>query len=95
MSENNKSPTKLTKGSKYRVLSKGDSNNNIITIGEFTGYIQFGQDSAIQIVQRGLDPEIEGVTRIIPLTAVLYIDVLDMKEEEEVKKKVSPMVSYG
>jgi hypothetical protein len=95
MAENNKTPTKLTKGSRYRIVSKGDSTGHTTSAGEFLGYVQFGQDSGLLLKLTGLDQEMEGTMRIIPSTTVLYIDILDSKDEEEVKKKDVQLVSYG
>jgi hypothetical protein len=95
MTQNEKFPTKLTKGSKYRVVSKGDNNGNITTVGEFHGYVQFGQDSALCLKLEATEEWMNGVQRMIPSNNVLYIDILQSNEEEEVKKKDSPQVSYG
>jgi hypothetical protein len=95
MAENSKTPTKLTKGSRYRIVSKGDSTAYITSAGEFMGYIQFGQDSGLLLKLIGLNPDLDGTMRIIPSMTVLYIDILEVKEEEEVRKKDVPLVSYG
>jgi len=86
--------TKLTKGSRYKIVSKKDENGVVISEGEFQGYVQFGQDSGLCIL---MDQGLEGrkITRIVPSINVLYIDVIEAKEEEEVKKKETPLVSYG
>ena len=94
MAEGEKVPTKLTKCSKYRVVSKGDNSSNI-TIGEFQGYVQFGQDSGLCLKVESEDASVNGLLRIIPTLSVLYIDVIKSNEEEEIKKKDSPQVSYG
>ncbi|MFA5312901.1 MAG: hypothetical protein WC375_06220 [Methanomassiliicoccales archaeon] len=85
--------TKLTKGSRYKIVSKGEATSMIVSEGEFQGYVQFGQDSGLCILI-GSD-EKDKVTRLIPSNNVLYIDVIEAKEEEEVKKKETPLVSYG
>lgn len=95
MGQNEKVPTKLTKGSKYRVLSKGDSNTNVLSMGEFQGYLQFGQDSGLCLRLESDDAQLNGTLRIIPAMSVLYIDIIKVNEEEETKKKDSPQVSYG
>jgi len=95
MAQNEKFPTKLTKGSKYRIVSKGDNNGNVTTIGEFQGYVQFGQDSALCLKLEAADEWMNGILRMIPSINILYIDILTVNEEEEIKKKDSPQVSYG
>jgi hypothetical protein len=85
--------TKLTKGSRYKIVIKAENTNTFISEGEFQGYVQFGQDSGLCVL---IDSEGKGkVTRLIPSNNVLYIDVIEAKEEEEVKKKETPLVSYG
>ncbi|QLH75023.1 MAG: hypothetical protein HPY73_05935 [Methanomassiliicoccales archaeon] len=86
--------TRLTKGSRYRVVSKGDLNSSIVSEGDFQGFVQFGQDSGLCMLLDQRTGE-EKMTRIIPSANVLYIDVIDAKEEEEVKRKDVPLVSYG
>jgi hypothetical protein len=95
MVQNDKMPSKLTKGSKYRVLSRGDNSTNVVSTGEFQGYVQFGTDSGLCLKIESEEAELNGVLRIIPSMAVLYIDILKSNEEEEIKKKDSPQVSYG
>ena len=95
MEEKQKAPSKLTKGSHYRVVSKADQSSSITSEGEFLGYLQFGQDSGIMIQLESKDKSLNGTIRIIPSLVVLYIDVLSIKEEEEIKKKEGPLVSYG
>jgi len=71
----------FTKGSRYRIMSRGSKNDFLITLGEFRGYNSFGNDNAITIKM-----ESEGdqeTVRIIPLTAILAIDVIESKEPEE------------
>jgi hypothetical protein len=84
----------LTKGSRYRIISRGNEDHPLKTIGEFRGYTQFGNDSAICMLQ---DPEKvgePGVTRIIPCVMVLAIEVLVHKQEER-KEKEEPKVYFG
>lgn len=93
MTELIKVPTKLTKGSRYKVMSKSDNSSPLTSQGEFLGYIQFGQDSGLLL---RLDSQgEEGRMRIIPSSNVIYLDILETKEEEETKKKEAPLVSYG
>ncbi|MCE5296072.1 MAG: hypothetical protein LLG16_03085 [Euryarchaeota archaeon] len=85
--------TKLTKGSRYKIVIKTEASSTFVSEGEFQGYVQFGQDSGLCVLvdSDGKDK----VTRLIPSNNVLYIDVIESKEEEEVKKKETPLVSYG
>lgn len=71
----------FTKGSKYRIMSKGPGDDFLVSVGEFKGYTSFGNGNAISIE---LDPE-SGMsgTRIIPLVVIFAIDVIESKEQEE------------
>jgi hypothetical protein len=95
MAESHDDIVTLTKGSRYRIISRGNGEHPLKTIGEFKGYTQFGNDSAICILQ---DPEKEGdvgMTRIIPCVMVLAIEVLVHKQEEKRKEKEEPKVYFG
>ncbi len=73
----------LVKGSVYRVSSAGPADATVETEGVFLGYQQFGEESALAIRMTG-----KGKTepvRIIPCSAVLYVDVI--KQEKEAKKQ--------
>ncbi len=85
--EDEKYPSKLTKGSKYRIISKGGKDEQIVSVGEFIGYTQFGQDSGVCIKLQSEDKKMDGMLRIVPSMAVLIIDVLDYKHEEDRKKQ--------
>ena len=93
--EDEKYPSKLTKGSKYRIISKGGKDDQIISIGEFLGYTQFGQDSGLCISLQSEDKKLDGTTRIIPSMAVFVIDVLDFKHEEDRKKNEPDSIFYN
>ncbi len=72
----------LVRGSIYRVISAGSTEQAIETEGEFLGYQQFGEESALAI--RTDKNGKTGNVRIIPCSAVLYVDVI--KQEKEVRK---------
>jgi hypothetical protein len=100
----NKSPSKsaaveeiigMTKGSRYRLVSKGSGTEPFVSVGTFKGYTVFGHDSALTIL---LDPEKEGeapLTRIIPCNAVLAIDVLSFRPEDKQEEKDEVKVYFG
>ena len=90
-----KYPNKLTKGSKYRIVSRGGKDDQFVSTGEFMGYVQFGQDSGVCIRLESEDKELEGVLRIIPSMSVLIIDVLDYKHEEDRLKKEPDSIFYN
>lgn len=85
----------LTKGSRYRVTSKGSGESPLVTVGVFKGYTSFGHDSALSLQ---LDPEKEGepgMVRLIPCLTVLAVDVIIFKPEEKVEEKEEVKVYFG
>lgn len=87
--------TKLSRGSTYRVTSKGSGPEPIVTVGVFKGYTSFGHDTALSII---MDPEKEsepGKMRFVPCIAVLAVDVLTFKQEEIEKEKEEAKVYFG
>ncbi|MDD1743834.1 MAG: hypothetical protein LUO85_04325 [Methanomassiliicoccales archaeon] len=87
--------TKLSRGSIYRVMSKGSGPEPIVTTGTFKGYTAFGHDTALSIL---IDPEKvgePGMMRFIPCTTVLAVDVLAFKQEEKEKDKDEAKVYFG
>jgi len=84
---------KLTEGSRYRIISIGGRENPLETEGIFTGFSTLGIDEIGLIMNTGDDVEqTNGNTRIIPLHAILAIDVLD--EKEHVKKEEDPEANH-
>ena len=85
----------LTKGSRYRIISKGSGDTPMTTVGVFKGYTSFGHDSALSM---HLDPEKEGeqgMVRLIPCLTVLVIDIISFKPEEKVEEKEEVKVYFG
>ena len=72
----------FTKGSKYRVMSKGPKDDFLITIGEFKGHRTFGDGSAIVMEMPASNGE-KGALRIIPMQAIFAVDVIESKKEEK------------
>lgn len=84
----------LVKGSMYRVTSAGTADHRVVTEGEFVGYQQFGDETAMAL--RMSAGEMKGSVRIIPCSAVLYVDVLRQeKEPGRPKDKSEKMEFYG
>ena len=74
----------LTEGSVYKITSLGGRDNPIETEGEFKGFISVGVDGTGVLVELGSKHgDSQGTTRIIPLNAILLIDVLAAKENEK------------
>lgn len=74
----------LTKGSKYRVVSASSTEENISTEGILEGFITMGEEPALLMK---VDEEGRVRQRIIPVNAILFIDVLEYSEEKEKEEK--------
>ncbi len=71
----------LTEGSEYRITSLGSRDKLIETEGVFKGFISVGVDGSGLLMELGKKhEEMEGKTRIVPLHAILLIDVFSAKE---------------
>ena len=92
---NKKEEMKLTEGSRYNVISIGGRDSALETEGVFKGFASIGIDEGGLILEldesRG---EMKGKLRIIPLHAILAIDILDAKEDEKEDEK-GPSHYYG
>ena len=74
----------LTKGSIYKIYSLGSRENCFETQGKFTGFISIGMDETGLLIE--LDGEhgnLSGKIRIVPLHAILAIDVIKAEENEK------------
>ena len=73
----------------YRVYSIGGRDNPMITEGSFKGYTTFGIDEGALIVELNeTHGDDKGLYRVLPLHAILAIDVLDeiLHEKKEDEK---------
>ncbi len=87
---------KLTEGSRYRIISIGGRENPLETEGIFNGFSTLGIDEIGLIMDRSdTEDEKKGKTRIIPLHAILAIDVLDEKEHEKKEETQDANHYYG
>jgi hypothetical protein len=76
-----KYPTKLTKGSRYRLVLSWGEGGTMDVQGEFVGYLQYGSDMALTMCLE------DGSLRVVPSRSVLYLDILDSREEKEERPK--------
>jgi len=91
---NKKTEMELTDGSKYTIISIGGRENALETKGTFKGFMTMGVDEIGLIMK--LDKEhgdMTGKLRIVPLHAILAIDVLDAKPNSK-KDTEKEMPSY-
>jgi hypothetical protein len=84
-----KSPIVLTIGSKVSVRSAGGEDAAIVSVGTFRGLVSVGGDNAIALELDGPPKEEKGRIRLIPVNALMALDVLDAAKPEE-EKRTSP-----
>jgi hypothetical protein len=85
----------LTNGSKVRVRSAGTRDEALVSTGVFRGLVSVGGDNSIAIELDDSVKEEKGRIRLIPLNAVLAVDVLEaMKVEEEKRADTSASPGY-
>lgn len=81
---NKKEQFKLTEESRYRIISIGGRDTSLETEGIFKGYANLFIDEGGLIMELGdTHGDLKGKIRLIPLHAILSIDVLDAKEDEK------------
>jgi hypothetical protein len=76
-----KYPTKLTKGSRYHLVLGTGGGSTLEMDGEFVGYLQYGSDVALTMRLES------GSLRVVPSRSIIYLDILDSKEEKEERPK--------
>ena len=78
-----KQEMKLTEGSSYRIISIGGRDASIETEGVFRGFANLGIDEGGVLIELSdAHGDMKGKLRIVPLHAILSIDVLDAKETD-------------
>ena len=81
---NKKEDMKLTEGSRYKIISIGGKDNPLETEGIFRGYANLSIDEGGLLMELGnKHGDLQGKTRIVPMHAVLAIDILDIKEDDK------------
>jgi hypothetical protein len=84
----------LTPGSRVRVRSAGPNDEAIVSLGIFRGLVSIGGDNALAIELESSDREEQGRVRLVPLSALLAIDILEAAKAEE-EKRAEPSQSPG
>ena len=78
-----------------RVRSAGPEEQAIVSLGVFRGLVSIGGDNALAVELEGPDREEQGRVRLVPLSALLAIDILEAaKAEEEKRSEPSPSPGY-
>jgi len=84
----------LTSGSKVRVRSAGTRDEALVSNGVFRGLVSVGGDNSLAIELDDSVREEKGRIRLIPLNALLAVDVLEAVKVEE-EKRADPGQSPG
>jgi hypothetical protein len=79
----------LTAGSKVKVRSAGTRDDALVSTGVFRGLVSVGGDNSLAVELDGTIKEEKGKIRLIPLNALLALDVLEAAKPEE-EKRVDP-----
>ena len=91
-----KKPTiSLTPGSKIRVRSAGTRDDALVSSGVFRGLVSVGGDNSLAVeLEEGGKGE-KGLIRLIPINALLAIDVLEaVKPTEEKRPETASSPGY-
>jgi hypothetical protein len=85
----------LTPGSHVRLRSAGPEETAIVSSGMFRGLVSIGGDNALAIELDGSEGEEKGRVRLVPIPAILTIDILEAaKPEEEKRAETSQAPGY-
>ncbi|RLF28666.1 MAG: hypothetical protein DRN08_00345 [Thermoplasmata archaeon] len=81
---NKKPESQLTEGSTYRIISIGAKDSALETEGVFKGFATLGIDEVGLLMELGKKHgKMEGKIRIVPLHAILAIDIIDAKPNQK------------
>jgi len=80
----------LTPGSRVRVRSAGTETEAIVSAGIFRGLVSISGDNALAIELDGSGGEERGLIRIVPVPAILAIDILEAAKADEEKRSEPP-----
>ena len=79
-------PITLTPGSRVRVRSAGADDTAIVSTGLFRGLVSIGGDNILALELEGADGDEKGRIRLVPIPALLAIDILEIAKAEEEKR---------
>ncbi len=86
---------KLIEGSRYKIISIGGRDSSLETEGIFKGYATIGIEEAGLVMQLPTERDSrEEKLRIVPLHAILAIDILDVKQREGKDEEKEPSGHY-
>jgi hypothetical protein len=82
----------LIPGSKIRARSAGSRDEALISLGIFRGLVSVGGDNSLAIELEDGPPEEKGHLRLIPVNALLAVDILEAAKAEE-ERRADPAVA--
>jgi hypothetical protein len=86
-----KSTITLPPGSKVRVRSAGTRDEALLSSGAFRGLVSVGGENSLALEMDDTHKDEKGRIRLIPLNAILAIDILEAaKAPEEEKQRSDP-----
>ena len=86
---------KLIEGSRYKIISIGGRDCSLETEGVFRGYATIGIEEAGLVIEQATEHQgASEKVRIVPLHAILAIDVLDVKPHEGKDEEREPSGHY-
>jgi hypothetical protein len=87
-------PITLTPGSRVRVRSAGPDDTAIESVGVFRGLVSIGGDNILAIELDASSGGPAGQIRLVPIPALLAIDIIEVAKPEE-EKRAEPTQSPG
>ncbi|HTP54470.1 MAG TPA: hypothetical protein VML94_05885 [Thermoplasmata archaeon] len=87
-------PILLTPGSRVSVHSAGPDDQALVSVGVFRGLVSIGGDNAIALELDGAAGEEKSRVRLVPVPAILAIDILEAAKPEE-EKRSEPAAASG
>jgi hypothetical protein len=84
----------LTPGSRVTIRSAGTESETILSTGTFRGLVSIGGDNAIAIELDGSGGSEKGRVRLVPIPAILAVDILEAAKADE-EKRAEPAQSPG
>ena len=80
----------LAPGSKIRVRSAGSRDEALLSMGTFRGLVSVGGENNLALEVEDGPKEEKGRIRLIPLNAILAIDILEAAKPPEEEKRADP-----
>lgn len=86
-----KKPTiTLSTGSRIRVRSAGTRDEALLSLGAFRGLVSLGGENSLAVELEEGTKEEKGKIRLVPLNAILAIDIIEAAKPAEEEKRADP-----